>query len=83
MAYLSEQFRYLNNNLEMALAAYNGGGRMRRRAPAQQELLVRARSVASPARDAGHALRAGGEIGCSHPEDAMTGVPAGYASPPR
>ena len=31
VAYLSEQFRYLNNNLEMALAAYNGGeGRMRR-----------------------------------------------------
>ena len=31
VAYLGEQFRYLNNNLEMALAAYNGGeGRMRR-----------------------------------------------------
>lgn len=31
VAYLNEQFRYLNNNLEMALAAYNGGeGRMRR-----------------------------------------------------
>jgi len=31
VAYLSEQFRHLNNNLEMALAAYNGGeGRMRR-----------------------------------------------------
>lgn len=31
VAYLSEQFHYLNNNLEMALAAYNGGeGRMRR-----------------------------------------------------
>lgn len=31
VAYLQEQFRHLNNNLEMALAAYNGGeGRMRR-----------------------------------------------------
>lgn len=31
VAYLQEQFRYLNNSLEMALAAYNGGeGRLRR-----------------------------------------------------
>ena len=31
VAYLQEQFRHLNNSLEMALAAYNGGeGRMRR-----------------------------------------------------
>jgi membrane-bound lytic murein transglycosylase D len=31
VAYLNEQFRVLNNNLELALAAYNGGeGRMRR-----------------------------------------------------
>jgi membrane-bound lytic murein transglycosylase D len=31
VAYLNEQFRFLNNNLELALAAYNGGeGRMRR-----------------------------------------------------
>lgn len=31
VAYLQEQFKYLNNSLEMALAAYNGGeGRMRR-----------------------------------------------------
>jgi len=31
VAYLDEQFRMLNNNLELALAAYNGGeGRMRR-----------------------------------------------------
>jgi membrane-bound lytic murein transglycosylase D len=31
VAYLQEQFRFLNNNLELTLAAYNGGeGRMRR-----------------------------------------------------